>query len=257
MRYIKKLALYTKSPANDRFSVLEDNRLVTNSKASLQVPTGATADRPTGAALVDGTIRFNTTLNEFEVYNSLNPASPGWERLRTVRQAPITPQNLGYGNYSDYIFGPLAYDVDQTKPQNILVFVDNVYQVPTTNYSLVSDPSGSTSTLAISTASGVTTLYLNTLTNIDAGDSNGNWRTVSAASGISVGTTVTSVSATFNFTFYGYPITISLPTTGVLTSGTALTFGYSAGTYVQFTEVVPAKPVFALLGFDGYWPNGY
>lgn len=256
MRYIKKLALYSKSPANDRFSVLEDNRLVTNSKASLQVPTGATSDRPTSTALVDGTIRFNTTLNEFEVYNSLNAASPGWERIRTVRQAPITPQNLGYGNYSDYIFGPLAYDVDQTKPQNVLVFVDNVYQTPDTNYSLVSDPSGSTSTLAISTSSGVTTLYLNTLTNIDAGDSNGNWRTVSG-SNITIGTTVTSVTSTFDYTFYGYPIAISLPTTGSLSNGSVLTFGYSAGTYIEFTESVPAKPVFVLLGFDGYWPNGY
>ena len=65
MRYIKKLALYTKNPANDRLSVLSDDRIVTNSVTSLEVPTGTKLERST--TLIDGTIRYNTDLKEFEV----------------------------------------------------------------------------------------------------------------------------------------------------------------------------------------------
>jgi len=253
MRYIKKLALYAKNPADDRLSVEPDNRIVTNSVTSLEVPTGTKAQRPT--TLVDGTIRYNTDLGEFEVYNSQNPGVRPWEILRTIRQATITPQNLGYGNYVDYLFGPLSYDVAISKPQNVLVFVDNVYQTPTTNYTLTSNPVSSTATLAISTITGVTTLYLNTLTSIDTGEP-GKWRTISASSGIQLGTTVTSVSTTYNNTIHGWPVGISLPTNGPMSAGALVSVNYSAGTYIQFTGPVPAKPVFALLGFDGYFPAG-
>jgi hypothetical protein len=253
MRYVKKQSLYTNSPMNDKFSVLQDERIVNNSSASMEVPLGGTADRP--SVLINGTIRYNIDLREFEVYNSLNPESPGWERLRTVRPAPIVAQHLGYGTYNDNIFGPLSYDVDLSRPQNVFVFVDNVYQIPTTNYSLILNPNASTSTTAVSTSSGVTTLYLNTLTNIDAGSGNGSWRTVSGPAGIQAGTTVTSITTAWNNTFYGWPVEISLPTTNTISSGTVISFGYSAGTYIEFTGPVPFKPVFALLGFDGYWPE--
>lgn len=253
MRYIKKLALYSRNPQNDRLSVLSDDRIVTNSKSSMEVPYGSKEDRP--AVLVDGTIRFNTTLQEFEVYNSQNPGSKPWEILRTIRQATITSQNLGFGNYIDFIFGPLSYNVDPSKPQNVFVFVDNVWQTPNTNYTLTNSPSASTSTLALSTTSGVTTLFLNTLTNIDIGES-GAWRTVTAPSGIQVGTTVTNVNYTFDSGNNGYRVDISLPTTGNISSGTTITVSYNTGTYIQFTGAVPAKPVYALLGFDGYFPAG-
>jgi len=259
MRYIKKLALYSKSPMDDRLSVLQDNRIVTTSKTTLEVPTGAKTDRP--STIVDGTVRYNTTLNEFEVYNSMgglnsNPLNTNWEIIRTIRQATITPQNLGYGNYNDYIFGPLAYKVDTTKPQNVLVFVDNVYQIPVTNYTLVTNSNAfATTTLSTPAPASTNTLYVSTLTNIDVGEP-GVWRTITAPSGISVGTTVTSISLNFSPPNRGYPVGISIPTSGSLNSGTTITVNYADGVYVQFTGPVPAKPVFTLLGFDGYFPAG-
>lgn len=253
MRYIKKLTLYSKNPQNDRFSVLEDDRIVTNSKTSLEVPTGAKSDRP--AVLVDGTIRFNTTLQEFEVYNSQNPGPTPWEIIRTIRPATITPQDLGQGNYSDFIFGPLAYSVDPSKPQNVFVFVDNVWQTPNTNYTLTNTPTASTASLALSTTTGVTSLFLSTLTNIDVGEP-GQWRTVTAPTGIQNNTTVTSVNTVYDVTNGGYEIGISLPTNNSITSGTTITVSYDTGTYIVFNGPVPAKPVYALLGFDGYFPAG-
>jgi hypothetical protein len=263
MRYIKKLALYSKSPMDDKFSVLQDQaRIVTNSSSTMQLPTGPKASRPTGTSIVDGTIRYNSELNEFEVYNSAlynaGQSQNQWEILRTIRQANITPQNLGYGNYADVYFGPLAYDVDLNKPQNVLVFVDNVYQIPTTNYTLVKNPTAATATTTI-LASSTLTLYLNTLTNIDVGES-GVWRTLVPISGVQAGTTITSITTTFSIPNNGYPVGISLPAS--LSQGTRITVQYGAypgsgsTTYIQFTGPVPAKPVFSLLGFDGYFPAG-
>jgi hypothetical protein len=259
MRYIKKLALYNKDPVDDKFSVYPSGRIITNSLASQQLPSGTRDQRYTPEAITDGTIRYNQTLNEFEVYNSMNGASPYgppfWEIVRTIRPATITPQTLGYGNYDDTIFGPLAYDVNINAPQNVLVFVDNVYQIPNTNYTLITNPNASTSTTSAATGTAVTTLYLNTLSNIDIGQ-NGIWRTVSASGGIQAGTTVTNVSNTYSYAFHGWPISISLPTTAPISSGTVISVSYTSGVYVQFTSIVPNKAVFVLLGFDGYFPAG-
>jgi len=253
MRYIKKLALNKKDPQSDRFSVLQDDRIVTSSVTSMEVPYGTKDNRPT--TLVDGTVRFNTTLQEFEVYNSQNPGFKPWEILRTIRQATITSQDLGYGNYNNNILGPLAYNINISKPQNVFVFVDNVWQTPNTNYTLTTDPSAATTTLSVNTTSGVTTLFVNTLTNIDAGEP-GVWRTVSGPAAIQLGTTVTNVNFVYDIVHKGYQLDISLPTTNSMSSGTSITVSYNSGTYIQFTGSVPDKPVYALLGFDGYFPAG-
>ena len=252
MRYIKKLALNKSNPRSNELSYLQDERIVTKSPASLQVPTGNTAQRP--LTLVTGTIRYNTDLGEFEVYNGdLTP--PSWEVLRTVRPSKIVSQVLGSGNYVDSIFGPLVYPVSTTTPQNILVFVDGVHQLPEINYVLITNPPASTATLVTSTASGVTTLYLSTLTNIDTGSVEGGWRTV-LGTGIQVGTTVTSVTTSLNTAFDGWPIEISLPTSGSLSTGTLLTFDYllNTGTYVLFSSPAMAGTVTARIGFDGFYP---
>jgi len=262
MRYIKKLALYSKSPMDDKFSVLQDqSRIVTNSSSTMQLPTGSRSNRPTGSSIVDGTIRYNSEINEFEVYNGTLYASGQsqnqWEILRTIRQANITPQNLGYGNYNDIYFGPLAYDISLTKPQNVLVFVDNVYQIPTTNYTLVRNPTAAISTTTVN-SNNTTIIYLSTLTNIDVGES-GIWRTI-AGSGIQLGSTITSISTNFSIPNNGYAVGVSLPAT--ISQGTQVTVQYGSypgsgsTTYIKFTGPVPAKPVFTLLGFDGYFPAG-
>ena len=77
-----------------------------------------------------------------------------------------------------------------------------------------------------------------------------------SGSGIQVGTTVTNISNTWSNIFYGWPIDISLPTSGSISSGTALTFDYflSTGTYVYFNSPAMAGTVTARLGLDGFWP---
>jgi len=240
MRFIKRLGLNRKDPANNRFAVQADDRIVTTSKVSLQLPSGATSDRP--ATPVNGMTRYNSTLNDSEVYN-ISGSGAGWEKIKTNRQTTVTPQSLGLGNYVNTLFGPLSYDVSTSKPQNVLVFVDNVYQIPTTNYALIAGNTISAviqNTVAIN--NGDATITVNTTSNVLIGE------TITAASGFAAGTTITSVNTATRV------IGISPSATGGNSIGTNLTVSFSSGTFVQFTGIVPAKQVFVLLGFDGYYP---
>ena len=58
----------------------------------------------------------------------------------------ITQQSLGNGDGTETVFGPLASG-DSAFPvpnaaQNVLVLVENVFQLSTTNYTLVQNPAG-------------------------------------------------------------------------------------------------------------------
>lgn len=239
MKFIKRLPLDGNNVTSNRFAVEANDTIVTTSKKSIQLPSGTTADRPSP---VNGQVRYNTTLNDSEIYNIAGTGT-GWEKVRTNRQQKITPQNLGVGNYLNTLFGPLTYDVATTKPENVFVFVDNVYQIPTTNYTLVAGTNVAKTAQTVGpVAFGNTNLTLNTTTNVIVG------QLITAATGIAASTTVTNVNVNTRV------ITLSIPTTSLVPSGTTCTFSYQSGTYVEFTGAVPAKQVFCLLGFDGYSP---
>lgn len=249
MKYVKKLVLNRKDPTSNRFAVTADDRIVTTSKVSLQLPTGSTGQRPSP---VVGQVRFNNTLNETEVYNNIQNSSNNnswdtpWERVKTNRQGKITVQELGTGDSNNTIFGPLSYNVSLTKPQNVMVYIDNVWQAPTRNYSLT-DSSGATTVINSgpgSVSPGSSTIPVSTTTNILVGMS------VSAAPGLlQNGTTVTNVNNTLS------QISISLSTANPIANGTPLTFNFTDGTFVSFNgPVMYGMPVTTMLGFDGYAP---
>jgi hypothetical protein len=89
-------------------------------------------------------MRYNTDDNRFEVYENNE-----WNGIRNAAPssyAPITIQSLGNGNASETVFGPLNsgdpfYPVPAAA-QNVLVFAENVFQIPITNYTLVQNPAG-------------------------------------------------------------------------------------------------------------------
>ena len=140
MKFVKRLAINRYDQMSDRFAVLADDRIVTSTKVALQLPAGDQGtDRP--IVNVDGYVRYNIDINEAEIYNGTDPGT-GWEKIRTVRMAPITVQKLGPGDYVNRVFGPLKYKSgenykDYTHPENIFVYVENVFQLPTTNYTLI------------------------------------------------------------------------------------------------------------------------
>jgi hypothetical protein len=118
-----------------------NDQVILDSTNVALVPKGTAADRP--ASPTNGHIRYNTDDNEFEFY-----ANGAWREVRykEPNQVGITQQNLGNGDASETIFGPLdSGDTDFPVPaaaQNVLVFVENVFQIAGTNYNLVQNPSG-------------------------------------------------------------------------------------------------------------------
>ena len=109
------------------------------SSSAMRVPQGSDAQRPSNAQL--GQMRFNTTNNSVEFYDN-----GVWKEIRLKEPTPITQQSLGTGDGVETVFGPLdandtSYPVPQTA-QSVLVLVENVLQISTTNYTLEQSTSG-------------------------------------------------------------------------------------------------------------------
>jgi hypothetical protein len=234
MKFVKRLNLNQRFPESSRLSVEANGKIVTNTKASLQIPAGGTTDRV--ETYQNGQIRYNTDYQEFEGY-----INGQWEFLRTRRQANIQFQTVATGNYVNTIYGPLSYRQNASKPENVLVFVENVYQIPTVNYNLVNDPVVQKATVGV-TNPGVTVLNIVDQVNINVG------QVVSGDIAIAPGTTVVSLSTVTS------SVVISGATLGTIQASVSLNFAFSTGTFVSFTSAPPIKPVYALSGFDGYFP---
>ena len=130
--------------------------MILESTDAILVPKGTTAQRPTSPA--NGHVRYNTDTNEIEGYQN-----GAWRKVRykEPNTVGIIQQNVGSGDAVETIFGPLASgDSDYPTPaaaQNILVFVENVFQISGTNYSLVQNP-GAQNTITSIISVGATTI---------------------------------------------------------------------------------------------------
>lgn len=118
-----------------------NDQVIVDSDNVMLIPKGTESERPESPT--NGHMRYNTDDNEFEFY-----VNGAWREVRykEPNQVGITQQNLGNGDASETVFGPLdSGDADFPVPaaaQNILVFVENVFQISGTNYTLVQNPSG-------------------------------------------------------------------------------------------------------------------
>lgn len=227
---------------DNKLAVEVDGRIVTNTSASLQLPVGDNDRRPT--VLRNGEIRYNTQTGTGEIEAYINGS---WQRIKTNRQQTISQQTFTNTNYANTIFGPLSWDIDTTKPQNVMVYVDNVYQIPTTNYTLArssdAQPITSSTLVTASVALGDTQIRLNSVINFNAGQRLAGTN-LSANTIISVDTTASTI------------IIAPGALGNISPGGLAVTF-FNTGTYVIFQPdavPVPTKPVTTLLGFDGYTP---
>lgn len=244
MKFYKRLPIHRKDPMSDRFAVEADDRIITSTARGMQMPRGASSQRSDPP--VNGELRYNTDIGvggELEVY--INDV---WEIVKTNRQATVTKQEFDNGDYADTLFGPLAYDIDPNKPENLTVFVENVTQLPGINFNLLySDPLNPIQAVALTVGfsnPGATTIDVDTVADFNFGQSiTGNF--------IAPGTTVVTTDPILN------TITIDQGITGAIVGGTLLTTTFAAGTYVKFSLdslPVPNKPVITLLGLDGYCP---
>jgi hypothetical protein len=93
-------------------------------ETGIVVPLGDTAARPTFPEA--GMMRYNTDVDAFEIY-----ADGAWGEVRKKEPGNIVQQNLGNGDASETVFGPLVNGD-----------IENVFQIATTNYTIVQNPAG-------------------------------------------------------------------------------------------------------------------
>lgn len=141
MRFLKTQTLNRRMIYDNRVA-LDLNNIVTmkastavvlpNSQSSISSPT-------------NGMIRYNTSTDEVEVYQGQYAT---WRKLRYKENTQISQYSLGLGNGTKVNFGPLAAGVVPTVTetgstwgaQNLIVIIENVIQVSTTNYSVTQAP---------------------------------------------------------------------------------------------------------------------
>ena len=121
-----------------------DDQVVVDSTRAMVVPVGTLEQRPgelgVATSSTVGQLRYNTTDQQLEAYQN-----GAWREIRfkEPNQDPgIVWQNLGVGNITadETVFGELqSNDTDFPVPasaNNIIVMIENVVQIPTTNYTI-------------------------------------------------------------------------------------------------------------------------
>ena len=163
MRLIKRQTTNLRSITGKGIQYDINDQVIVDSTNTILVPKGTEAQRPSSPA--NGHLRYNTDDEQFEAYQN-----GAWRELRfkEPNQDPgITQQNLGSGDAVEVLFGPLdSGDTDFPAPaaaQNVLVFVENVFQIAGTNYTLVQNP-GAQNTISSVVSVGTSTV-IETATN--------------------------------------------------------------------------------------------
>ena len=133
MRFLKGQNL-NKFRRNDHSIYTDfDGRVEMRTNKTLLLPKGNQQGRP--VVPENGQVRYNTDIQDIEVY-----VNSQWRRVRYKEPTEIIQQNLGYGDYTKQFFGPL-WPVPAAG-QNIIVLIENVFQVHNTNYTLVQQEGG-------------------------------------------------------------------------------------------------------------------
>lgn len=219
MRFLRNLNLNPKAPHDKRLNITKSDEVQFNTTRSLLLPSGPDSDR--AASPVAGMMRLNTTSGQVEVYQS-----NAWRSLRFKEQSQISIQNLGNGDGVSTLYGPLnpgppaiMQSGSTWSGANLMVYVENVFQIFNTNYLIAQNPKVETS-VAVLANSGVTTLTLSSTADIVAG------------SVITTTAPTNTVSTTVNTT----PVTATYVSGGV-TSTTMVVSGKS-GTFVNGQQIV-------------------
>jgi hypothetical protein len=103
------------------------NQQVGVGSTAIQIPVGDATERPSEA--VFGQIRFNTTVAKVEYFDGTN-----WTVVAKHGDAIVVVDSFtGNGSTTVYV---LSEEVVNADADQILVFAGNIYQIPTTNYTV-------------------------------------------------------------------------------------------------------------------------
>ena len=101
------------------------NFAINDQALTLGIPTTSTALRPAGQ---NGQMIYNTTTGTLQVYDN------GWANISTNLSAGATiTKNTFTGDGSTLLF---TMTISVANPEDILVFVGGVFQIPTTSYTV-------------------------------------------------------------------------------------------------------------------------
>lgn len=149
MKFLKSQNTSRYSPSDNTFQVNNFGRAVMDFNGAVMVPKGSNAQRPDVTAVrqpadgnatypANGYFRFNTDTESFEGY-----INGRWETIRAPGASTISIETFGPGDATETVFGPLANI--PASANNIIVLVENVIQIPSTNFTLEQSSSGSLS----------------------------------------------------------------------------------------------------------------
>jgi hypothetical protein len=161
MKFLKQKNISKYSVTDQTLFTNHFGRAVMGLTGGLRLPQGTTAQRPNTSGVrypgdasefADGTIRYNIDTNSLEAL-----IAGVWEVVRAPGATTITKQTLGPGNDVDVNFGPLT--LTPSSADNIIVLVENVMQISTTNYTLTSSNTVITFTSPVPTGKFVTIYF--------------------------------------------------------------------------------------------------
>jgi hypothetical protein len=162
MKFLKQKNISKYSVTDQTLFTNHFGRAVMGLTGGLRLPQGTTAQRPqttntvrypgSASEFADGTIRYNIDTNSLEAL-----IAGVWEVVRAPGATTITKQTLGPGNSVDVNFGPLT--LTPSSADNIIVLVENVMQISTTNYTLTSGNTVITFTSPVPTGKFVTIYF--------------------------------------------------------------------------------------------------
>lgn len=279
MKFLKKSQLNFRNVKDDSIAVQISNEITLNTPNAVRVPKGTTGQRPGGIDSINptslGQLRYNTTSNELEVYQGAGGRA-AWRSLRYKESTQIVQQDLGVGDDVEYIFGPLnpappttdlVDDKSTWSGANLLVFVENVMQLHTTNYVILQNPCRVTDTVisfvhvASPLSNKIHSSNTSTVNWVDRGFRIGQSITVTGSNSNSGSYTITNVTAsdiTVSQTVTNESAGDSITILGLSSSTNGQSFAslaYPTGYYIQFQGPVPLgtvdpKHVTVLHGFD-------
>jgi len=161
MKFLKQKNISKYSITDQTLFTNQYGRAVMGLTGGLRLPQGTTVQRPqtsgvrypgNASEFADGTIRYNLDTNSLEAL-----IAGVWEVVRAPGATTITKQTLGPGNDVDVNFGPLT--LTPSSADNIIVLVENVMQISTTNYTLTSSNTVITFTSPVPTGKYVTIYF--------------------------------------------------------------------------------------------------
>ena len=247
MRFLRRQTLNRRSVYDNTLYVDTTDAIVMGSQNNLTLPTGPDSTRP--AVPVNGMIRYNTTSLDIEVYQGGT-----WRALRYRESGSITQQTVGVGDGDTLYFGPLnpapignAQNGYAWSGANLLVIVENVLQLHTTNYTVVQNPTfpaevyvGKTS---LSALAGSSTIYFNTAITTLAASGTGTTVTLTfptePAAPFAIGETIT-VTGIIPYEYNGAFVVTGSTASTVTYAHTATGTQTTSGTIESASTIYPA-----------------